>query len=170
MHWHVFFKRMQSSWNTYFVVWSHYRRIFSRTWRRVESRQVPPLSVAGLSATARLIEPLQHRTRSRLKSNMSAAATAAKTNVQTTDRTLTGHMGHGALHSSKHVNPRVCFLLKWILQRLHVFNTLNEYMFLFISQQHPELIITNRCRATIKVNLFVWYFAVSALWCTGGQS
>lgn len=103
--------RMQSSWNTYFVVWNYCRCIFSRTWRRVESRQVPPLSVAGLSATARLIEPLQHRTRSRLNP---IAATAAKTNVQATDRTLTGHMSHGALHSCKDVKPRVCFLLKWI--------------------------------------------------------
>lgn len=44
--------------------------------------------------------------------SQSAAATAAKTNVQT-DRTLTGHMSHGALHSRKDVKPRVCFLLKW---------------------------------------------------------
>lgn len=157
---------MQSSWNTYFVVWNYCRCIFSRTWRRVESRQVPPLSVAGLSATARLIEPLQHRTRSRLNP---IAATAAKRNVQATDRTLTGHMSHGALHSCKDVKPRVCFLLKLIKKRAHVFNTLNEQMFLFISQQHPELIITNLCRATIKMYFFVWYFAVSALWCTGGQ-
>lgn len=50
--------RMKSSGNSYCVVWSCCRGNFPRTWRLVEPRQVPPLIVTGLSATARLIETL----------------------------------------------------------------------------------------------------------------
>lgn len=56
--------RVKPSGNTHFVAWSCCRCDFPRNGSQVEPRQVPPVCVAGLRATARLVEPLQHRTRS----------------------------------------------------------------------------------------------------------
>lgn len=82
-----------------------------------------PVRVAGLRATARLVEPLQHRTRS---SFMSAAAPAAKTSAESTDLTLTAHVGHGARHRCKDAQPCVCFLQKGIQKGFIYLKNLNE--------------------------------------------
>lgn len=156
---------------SYLVVWSCCRWNVNvpRTWRLVEPGQVPPLSVAGLSATARIIEPLQHRTCSHLDPT---AATGAKINVKTTDLTLTGRLRHRACHACKDVASCACFLQKWSQnQFMWVFKNLNEYM--FFSLQQPEFTIKNQCIKEYyghHKDLFgpVIYFIISALWCTGG--